>query len=145
MKTNLQETEHAEKAPRDIGAAARHALHAQRHKRPGFTMIATTQQNMTTDLVRYSPSLFHALSNSGACMSDLYICCFFCFFFPKRFLVLIERKGGFLAKIHQCRLAVTRDAHLDFILLFFYFIIFLIIMHLLYSPCTAAQGCVVCV
>lgn len=52
MKTNLQETEHAEKAPQDIGAAARHLVEARKHKNPGFTMIATTQQNMTTDLVR---------------------------------------------------------------------------------------------
>lgn len=75
MKTNLQEAEHAEKAPRDIGAAARHVLEVQKHKSPGFKMIATTQQNMTTDLVRldgvyiyFLPPLFHALKNSGLCM-----------------------------------------------------------------------------
>lgn len=58
MKTNLQETEHAEKAPQDIGAAARHVVEVQKHKSPGFTMIATTQQNMTTDLVRVNDLFF---------------------------------------------------------------------------------------
>lgn len=57
MKTNLQEAEHAEKAPQGISAAARHVPEAQKHKSPGFTMIATTQQNVTKELVRsdFSP------------------------------------------------------------------------------------------
>lgn len=51
-RTNLQEAEDAEKAPQDNSAAARRVLRLETEQRSQrITMIATTQQNMTTELV----------------------------------------------------------------------------------------------
>lgn len=53
-RTNLQEAEPAEKAPQhNSAAAARRVLKLQKQQRllRITTMIATTQQNMTTELV----------------------------------------------------------------------------------------------